>query len=300
VGGRPNLYPLVLGHEPSGTVAAVGAGVTGWAPGDRAALEPALYCYHCEFCRSGRHNLCENIRFCSTPGEAPGFFRELINLPVHNLLPIPPGLSLDHATLVEPLAIAVHSLKFAAPRLGETAAVFGAGPIGLLTVAALKAAGAGRVWAVEPLAHRRDAALAVGADAAIDPAGVDPVAQILADTGKRGVEIVIDCAAKQDTTPQSLRAACRGGRVVLTGIHETRDVVIDAAALRVKELSVFGMRRSNHDSHAALELLLAETRRFAPLVTHARPLESIGDAFALNEAYADGVVKTVIRPGERG
>ena len=140
---------MVLGHEPAGTVVKTGAGVTGWQPGDRVALEPALYCYHCEFCRSGHHNVCASIRFLSNPGH-PGFFREFVNLPVANLLAIPPELSLELATIVEPLAVAIHSMRFAAVQPGETVAVFGAGPIGLLTIACLKVAGAGRIWAIDP------------------------------------------------------------------------------------------------------------------------------------------------------
>src|SRR5579862_8411016 len=113
VGDTPCQYPMVLGHEPAGTVIETGTGVTGWAPGDRAALEPALYCYHCEFCRAGRHNICANLRFLSNPGH-PGFFREFVDLPPTNLLAIPPQLSFELATMVEPLAVALHSLQFAA------------------------------------------------------------------------------------------------------------------------------------------------------------------------------------------
>src|ERR1019366_2817143 len=153
VGDTPCQYPMVLGHEPAGTVVKTGAGVTGWAAGDRAALEPALYCYHCEACRTGHHNVCANIRFLSNPGQ-PGFFREFLNLPPGHLLAIPPGLSMELATIVEPLAVAMHSLQFARIQPGETVAVFGAGPIGLLTVACLKGAGAGRIWAIEPVGHR--------------------------------------------------------------------------------------------------------------------------------------------------
>jgi len=91
IGDSPCVYPMVLGHEPAGTVVKSGAGVTGWAAGMRAALEPAIYCYHCEFCRSGRHNICANIRFLSNPG-IPGFFREFVNLPAANLLPKSDGL----------------------------------------------------------------------------------------------------------------------------------------------------------------------------------------------------------------
>src|SRR5690349_18824775 len=198
VGDTPCQFPMVLGHEPAGTVLKTGPGVTGWAPGDRAALEPAVYCYHCEFCRSGRHNVCAHINFLSTPG-TPGFFREYVNLPVSNVLPIPKELSLEVATLFEPLAVALHSLKFASIQPGDTVAVCGAGPIGLLTIASLKVAGAGRIWAVEPVAHRREMAKCMGADAALDPDAIDAARQIQADTGGRAVDCAIDCAAKENT-----------------------------------------------------------------------------------------------------
>src|SRR5580700_915428 len=196
VGSMPNVYPMVLGHEPAGRIVKTGAGVSGLATGDRGALEPALYCYHCEFCLSGHHNVCANIRFLSNPHH-PGFFRELVNLPVANFVPIPTGMSYGEAALAEPLAIAVHSLRLASIRAGETVAVIGAGPIGLLTIAALRATGAGRIWAVEPLAHRRELARGIGADVALEPG--EALEEILKATGQRGVDCAIDCAAGEDT-----------------------------------------------------------------------------------------------------
>ena len=293
VGDTPCLYPMVLGHEPSGTVVKTGAGVTGWSAGDRAALEPAVYCYHCEFCRSGRHNICANIRFLSTAG-IPGFFREHVNLPATNLVAIPKTLSLPVATLVEPLAIALHSLKFVELQPGDTVAVFGAGPIGLVTIAALKVAGAGRIIAVEPVAHRREMARQIGADAALDPGQVDAARQIQSDTGGRGVDCALDCAAKEDTTNQAIRAARNGGRVVLTGIHSGVFVPFEVSPMRRKELAIFNVRRSNHESDRALEMLVHRVEWFAPLVTHTRPLSEIADAFRLTEQYADGVGKMVV------
>jgi L-iditol 2-dehydrogenase len=293
VGDTPCVYPMVLGHEPAGTVVKIGSGVTGWAPGDRAALEPAVYCYHCEFCRTGRHNVCANIRFLSTPG-IPGFFREFVNLPAVNLLPIPARLSLELASMAEPLAVAMHSMKFAEIEPGETVAVFGAGPIGLLTVACLKVAGAGRVWAIEPVAHRRDMAKHMGADAVLDPAEAEPAKQILADTGGRGVDCAIDCAAKEHTTNWAIHAARNAGRVVLTGIHSAALVPFEVSPMRRKELAIFNVRRSNGETQAALELLIERTEWFAPLITHRRPLERIAEAFAIVERYADGVGKLVI------
>jgi len=297
IGDTPCVYPMVLGHEPAGTVVRTGAGVTGWAPGDRAMLEPAVYCYHCEFCRSGHHNLCAHIRFLSNPG-IPGFFREFVNLPAHNLLPIPPHMSLDVATMIEPLAVAMHSLKFAAVGIGDTVAVFGAGPIGLLTIAALKVSGASRILAVEPVAHRREMARGMGAHDAIDPAAADAARELLAATGGRGVDCAIDCAAKEHTSNLAIRAARNGGRMVLTGIHTAAFVPFDVSHMRRKELAIFNVRRSNHESEAARGLLAEKTDWFAPLVTHHRPLTEIGDAFATVEHYADGVGKMII--GDKG
>lgn len=293
VGSMPNVYPMLLGHEPAGTIVKIGPGVTGLAPGDRGALEPALYCYHCEFCLSGHHNVCANIRFLSNPHH-PGFFRELVNLPVSNFLPIPKGMSFDEATLAEPLAIALHSLRLASIQSGETVAVIGAGPIGLMTIAALRATGAARVWAIEPLPHRRELARAIGAGVVLEPA--DAVNQIISDTGKRGVDCAIDCAAGEHTTGQAIHLARNAGRVALTGIHSTPFVSMDGSAMRRKELTIFNVRRSNHETQEALNLLQAHPDWFAPVLTHTRDLEHIEDAFAIASQYRDGVGKMIVRP----
>jgi L-iditol 2-dehydrogenase len=293
VGSTPNVYPMVLGHEPAGRIVKTGAGVTGLAADDRGALEPALYCYHCEFCLRGMHNVCANIRFLSNPHH-PGFFRELVNLPVANFRPIPTGMSFAGATLAEPLAIALHSLSLASIRPGESVAVIGAGPIGLLTIAALRAAKAGRIWAVEPLAHRRELALRIGADAAIEPG--EAVEEILSGTRQRGVDCAIDCAAGEQTTGQAIQLTCNAGRVALTGIHSIPFVSLDGSAMRRKELTIFNVRRSNHETQDALELLREHAEWFAPLLTHTREIERIDEAFAIASQYRDGVGKMIVRP----
>jgi L-iditol 2-dehydrogenase len=293
VGSTPNIYPMILGHEPAGTVVKAGAGVDGPAPGDRGALEPAIYCYHCEYCLTGHHNVCSNIRFLSTPG-IPGFFREYVNLPATNFLPIPASMSFDEAALAEPLAVAVHSLHLASVGSGETVAVIGAGPIGLLTIAALRAANTGQIWAVEPLPHRRELARKLGALAALDPA--EAAEEILKATAQRGVDCAIDCAAGQDTTSQAIQLTRNAGRVALTGIHSTRSVSMDGSSMRRKELTIFNVRRSNHETEEALALLRNHARWFAPLLTHTRQLDSIDDAFKIASEYRDGVGKMTVRP----
>jgi L-iditol 2-dehydrogenase len=293
VGGMANVYPMLLGHEPAGRIVKTGAGVTGVAAGDRGALEPAHYCYHCEFCLSGHHNVCANIRFLSTPG-LPGFFRELVNLPAANFQPIPSSMSYGEAALAEPLAVAIHSLHLASIGPGETVAVIGAGPIGLLTIASLKAKQAGRIWAVDPLAHRRELALGIGADAALEPG--EAQAEILRATGQRGVDCAIDCAAGEETMIQAAQITRNAGRVVLTGIHTEQFPRIDASAMRRKELTLFNVRRSNHETKDALELLADHAAWFAPLLTHARNIDRIDEAFQIASRYRDGVGKMIVKP----
>src|SRR5215469_2798873 len=267
VGDSSCIYPMVLGHEPAGTVMQVGAGVSDWAPGDRAAFEPAIYCYHCEYCRTGHHNVCGNIRFMSMPGE-PGFFREYANLPAGNLLAIPAHLTAGEATLIEPLAVALHSLNLASVGPDETAAVFGAGPIGLLTIICLKLAGTARIWAVEPVAGRRELALNAGADAVLDPAACEPAREILRETGGRGVDLSMDCAAKGGSVNQCLHATRNAGRMVITGIPAELQVALDFSPLRRKEIRIYPVRRSNHETPTARHLLLSHLPRFAAIITH--------------------------------
>jgi L-iditol 2-dehydrogenase len=293
IGNTANVYPMVLGHEPSGVIVKTGSGVTSLAAGDRGALEPALYCYHCEFCLTGHHNVCANIRFLSNP-HLPGFFRELVNLPAANFLPIPSGMSFAQAALSEPLAIGVHTLRLASIRAGETVAVIGAGPIGLLTIAALRAVNAGRIWAVEPLAHRRELARGLGAHAVLEPQ--EAVHEILHATAQRGVDCAIDCAAAEDTTSQAIQIARNAGRVVLTGIHSSPFVTLDSSAMRRKELTLFNVRRSNNETGEALDLLRQHPEWFAPVLTHTRPLNRIGEAFDLTSHYRDGIGKMIVTP----
>ena len=224
----------------------------------------------------------------------PGFFREFVNLPAKNFVPIPRELSFDVAALAEPLAIALHSLRLASIGAGETVAVIGAGPIGLLTIAALRSVKAGRIWAIEPLAHRRELAETMGADVTLEPG--EAVEEILFATARRGVDCAIDCAAGAETLPQAIQLTRNAGRVTLTGIHSTPTFTVDASGMRRKELTLFNVRRSNHETDVALEMLIAHPEWFAPLVTHTRTLDRISDAFDLTSHYRDGVGKMVVRP----
>ncbi|MDP9169695.1 MAG: zinc-binding dehydrogenase, partial [Acidobacteriota bacterium] len=169
---------------------------------------------------------------------------------------------------------------------------FGAGPIGTLTIAALKFAGAGRIWAVEPVAHRREMAKAMGADAVLDTA--DPVKTIQADTSKRGVDMAFDCATGSDTVNHCIGALARGGRLVYTAIPAHVYVPVHAPGLRKKEITFHSVYRSSHQAEKARDVLAENIGLFAPLVTHSRPLDEIQQAFEVVDRYADGVGKMIV------
>jgi L-iditol 2-dehydrogenase len=293
VGDTPAKFPMVIGHEPAGSIGKVGAGVTGWSPGDTAAFEPAIYCYHCEWCIAGHHNVCSYIKFMSTPGN-PGFFREHANIPARNLIQIPAGVSVAEATLIEPLGVVLHTLKLAKLSIGETAAVFGAGPIGLMTAIALQVSGAGRIYIVEPVGERRDMAAGLVKGVVLDTA--DPVKEIMRHTGGRGVDVAFDCAAKDDTVNQAINVARNAGRVVMTGIPSGVLTPIEFSPMRRKELALLNVRRANHEELAAAALLRAHLNLFAPMLTHSQPLEQIAAAFAQVDAYEGGVQKMLVLP----
>jgi L-iditol 2-dehydrogenase len=294
IGDLVCVYPMVLGHEPAGLVDKVGAGVTGWSPGDRVALEPALYCYHCEYCLTGHHNVCARLRFLSSP-EDPGFLRDFVLLPASNLIAIPKHVSLDEGTVIEPLAVVLHSMKFAAIQPGETAVVFGAGPIGLLTIACLKLAGASRIWSFDPVAHRREIAIRMGATAAFDPRDRDPAETIARETGGHGADVAIDCAAKGGTINHCLRVVRNASRIVFTGIPSEAKVDLEFHVARRKEIAMYNVRRSNHESRVALQLISERPETIRPMLTHALPLEDVDRAFRTLETYSDGVGKIVVR-----
>ena len=294
VGDTPCVYPMVLGHEPAGIVDKLGDGVSGWAKGDRAAFEPALYCYHCEYCMSGHHNVCAKLRFLSST-EDPGFFRDYVVLPAHNLLPLPEHLTLDEGTVAEPLAVVLHSMKFAQVEVGESVVVFGAGPIGLLTIASLRLSGAVRIYVFEPVSARRELALQMGATAVFDPRSIDPEKTIARETGGRGVDLAMDCAAKGGAINQTLRVTRNAGRVVFTAIPSEAKVEFDFHVARRKELTLYNVRRSNDETGAALRLIAERPELFRPMLTHTFPLEQVDRAFQMLEKYEDGAGKILIR-----
>lgn len=291
--GYPAQYPSVLGHEPAGEVVAVGAEVEDVAAGARVAIEPAITCGRCEFCRAGRHNLCETVVFMGGL-QTPGLLREYATIPAGNAVAIPAGMSYPAATVVEPLAVILHALELTHLEAGETVAVMGAGPIGLLAAAVARLAGAGRVIIADRIGLRLALAREMGADLAVDISRESVVEAILDSTGGKGAHLIIDAAGKPDSLNPALRAVRAGGRVVLIGIPSDTITGVDLHAAMHREAAIYTLKRSNHNDHAAIQLIESGKIAADKLVTHRFPLPHADRAFSTIADYADGVAKAVV------
>lgn len=290
IGSSLAIYPQVLGHEPAGEVVAVGKGVAGIRVGQRVAVEPAITCGHCEFCRSGHHNNCITSIFMGSP-QMPGLFRDYAVMPERNVVPIPDSMSFAAATILEPLAVILHILELVDIRLGDTVAVMGAGPVGLLTASVARVAGASRIFIADRIPHRLRMAREMGFDCAIEIGKFQQA--VMDETRGRGVDIVLDAAAALETINMAIAIARLGGRVVLIGIPSEADLNIDIHTAMAKELNIQTVKRSNHNAHGALELM--ESGRIGDqIVTHRLPLEKTPEAFEILAEYAGGVGKVVI------
>ncbi len=293
IGDTPLTDPLIPGHEPAGEVLAVGPGVTGLAPGDRVAIDPALHCGHCEWCLDGNPNLCPHVRFFGTP-PIDGALRERLVHPAEALYRLPDGLDFIDGALAEPLGVAVHAVDLAHLRPGQTAAVLGCGPIGLATLLVARLGGAGPIWATDLLAERRATAARLGADDVFEAADGAAVEAILAATGGRGVDVVFECATSVQTQLEATRVAAIGGCVVLVGIPPEDRFELQHSVARRKGLTVKFARRMRAVYPRALALAARVALDLRALATHRFPLEASAAAFELAAAQADGVIKAVV------
>jgi L-iditol 2-dehydrogenase len=298
IGEQVVREPLVLGHEFAAWVAELGDGVQGLEVGQLVAPDPAVPCGRCECCVEGDPNLCPDVIFCGTP-PVRGVFSEYVAMPAENCFPLPDGLTPAEGALLEPLGIGMYTVDLANLQAGQTVAVLGAGPIGLLTAAAARAAGASEVYMTEPLPYRRDFARNYVATAVFDPYGVDVVEEILRTTRGRGVDAAFDAAGGRETPNEAAGVARRGGQMVIVGIPSDDMMVMRSFTPRVKGLTIKLVRRMKHTYPRSIRLVQSGMVSVKPLATHTFPLERIGEAFELVGAYADGVIKAVVEIGHR-
>ena len=208
-------YPFVLGHEPAGEIAALGAGVTDLAVGDRVALEPAYPCGVCPTCREGHQNCCPSVTFLGTP-PINGVFEEYHLFHPEQCVPLPDEITFEAAAVLEPMAVALHAVNLARPRLGARVAVMGGGPIGMLTAVAARLAGASFVALTEPIPARRALAARFGVDLALDPMAGEAKAEIKRAAGE--IDVAFEAAGTQEAVDDATLIVGTGGTAVIIGI----------------------------------------------------------------------------------
>lgn len=276
--------PYIPGHECSGEVYSIGSQVASVRVGDAVTIEPGIPCGRCDTCKSGRYNLCPSVRFLSEPG-VNGTFCDFVAVRADMLHHLPAGMSLELGALVEPAAVAVHGMNLAGNLHGKTGAVFGAGPIGLITMLAFKAAGGGRVICIDINEARLQRAKELGADEVVLNRDVD-LTNIC--------DVSFETAGSPVTTAQLFTATRPAGCAVQIGWPAGNVVPMDIAVLMEKELTYAGLNRYADAYPAAIAWLSDGRIPGERLFTHRRDFEQTPEAFAYTAEHPDEVVKMLV------
>lgn len=281
--------PAVIGHEMSGTVAAVGAGVSQYTPGDAVTVMPLDWCGRCAACLAGHRHICHNLVFVGI--DSVGAMQQSWTVSERLLVPLPSGLGLDHGALAEPVAVAVHDVRRGAVSPGDRVLVVGGGPIGLL-IACVAAAADAEVLVSEPNNFRRSVAQRLGLQT-VDSAQPGIEATLDSWTGGAGADVAFEVSG----SPAGLRAATHTlrvrGRLVVVAIH-TQPVAVDLFRVFWRELELVGARvYERPDFQRAVELLATGAIQADELISAVEPLDRTPEAFAALESGAE-VMKVLI------
>ena len=297
IGDKPIAGPLVLGHEFSARVEEVGpdsldGNFNPLQPGTRVAVDPAQPCGRCDLCEQGHPNLCRRLHFCGNYPDG-GSLCEWMHMPVHSCFPVPDSVDNIQAALLEPLGVALHAVDLARVRVGLSAAVIGAGPVGLLILQVLKMSGADPIFVTDKLPWRLSRASDYGG-VPIEHEEGKCVSRIASETAGRGVNVVIEAAWGDRSVEEGAEMACLGGRLVVVGISGEDRFHIKQSTARRKGLTIHMSRRMKHTYPRAIRLAKEGRIDLVGLVSHRFALSQAAEAFRLNAAYQDKVVKAVV------
>lgn len=268
-----NKAPIILGHEFSGVVEEVGEGVADLKAGDRVVVEPIVACGKCAACKEGKYNLCSSLGFHGLCGSGGGF-SEYTVFPAEFVHKIPDTLSFEKAALVEPMAVALHSLRVCDFTAGETALVLGAGPIGLATIECLKAAGAKLVVALQRKSVRQEYAKRAGADVVLDPNEVDIAEEVKKLTDGLGADVSFETTGAKLGFDIGINSIKYNGKMVLTSIWEG-DINFNPNVLVFTEKKIMGTLAYRHEFPATIALMSDNRIKAEGYVTKKIHLEDI-------------------------
>ena len=293
IGSHVVKYPFAVGHEGAGIVEETGAKVRSVKAGDRIAIEPAMSCFECDQCKAGRENTCRNLKFLGCPGQAEGCLSEYIVLPEKCCIPIPDQMTFDEAAISEPLAIGLYAAKRSMPVSGANLAILGFGPIGMSVMLTAKAMGAAKIYVTDKLDYRNKLAELSGAFMTGNPDNEDVVKKIV-DQIPEELDTVFECCGQQDAMRNAIDMVKPGGKIMIVGIPEFDNWNFKADKMRRKEITTFNVRRQNHCTEDAIQMITDKTTDVSKMVTHRFMFENSKSGFDLVSNYDDQVMKAMI------
>ncbi|MBE5972713.1 MAG: NAD(P)-dependent alcohol dehydrogenase [Lachnoclostridium sp.] len=284
----------MLGHECAGTVVEVGPGVENLKVGDKVALEPGITCGQCEFCKSGRYNLCPDVVFLATP-PVQGCYEEYIAFPENMCFKLPEHMSTKEGALIEPLSVGFHAANQGNVQTGDTVVILGAGCIGLVTLLACKARGAGKIIISDLVDARLEKAKELGADHVLNGKEADVLAEIAKLTDGKGADKVIETAGSPYTIAQTAHIVKRGGTVVLVGLAAVEEINYNFAQIMDKEAEIKSVFRYRNIYPKAIAAVASGAIDVKGIVTHEYDLDHIQEAFTEAVNNKTDLVKLVIK-----
>lgn len=293
IGSQIVEYPFAVGHEGSGIVEKVGEKVCRIKPGDRIAIEPAMNCGECDQCKAGRPHTCRKLKFLGCPQQAEGCLSEYIVLPEHCCLQIRDTMTYDQAAISEPLAIGVYAVNQSIQMDGAKVGILGVGPIGESVLLPALALGASKVYVTDKIDERLKLAKQNGACWTGNPDKVNIVTSIK-KLEPLLLDVVFECCGKQEAFDQAIEILKPGGKLMVIGIPEFSRWSFSVDEARHKEICIQSVRRQNHSTEIALEMINEGIVNVDNWATHRFKLADAKQAFDLVAAYKDGVLKAMI------
>lgn len=293
IGSQKVQYPFTVGHEGAGVVVETGKSVKRVKPGDHIAIDPAMPCWECDQCLSGRHHTCRKLRFLGCPGQAEGCLMEYIVMPEESCFPLTGSLTPDNGSISEPLAIGVYAVKKAGEIKGLNIGIFGYGPIGMSTMLAARVKNVENFFVTDLIDERLKIASGEGAMLSINPLK-ENIPEKIRQKEPLGLDLLFECCGKQEAFDQAIEILKPGGRLVVIGIPEFDNWSMNVELTRRKEISVQFIRRQVDCVEDALEMMKNGSIDVKNMVTHRFPFAKTKQAFDLVAGYKDGVMKAMI------
>jgi len=290
--------PVIMGHEASGIIRRMAPDVFGWNIGDRVTFDSTISCGSCFYCQRGEINLCENRRVLGVSCDEyrqDGAFAEYIAVPAHIIYAIPENLSFEKAAMVEAVSVAVHATSISSVQANDTALVIGCGMIGLLCIQALKAAGCGKVIAVDLIPGKLEMALELGADIAVKADKKKVLDLVLKETHGRGADIVLEVVGIELTVNLGVDCARKGGTVTLVG-NLSPEIKFPLQKVVTRQIRVQGSCASAGEYPQCLELIASGQINVDQLISKVAPLEEGNEWFQRLYRKDPNLMKVILKP----